>query len=239
MKLLDCLETLAMSIDLTELHSKEINELFKTFVLLAEEGKKASEDLEITNKKISHNSEDVETVTGIMEDFFDRINLLALNASIEAARAGEYGRGFAVVADEISKLADTSQQQLKQISALVEKSRTDIEEGSKIIENILNFIQKLLLNFRDIQGKSLDAIQEIKEQKDLKSVMNERAEQVKEKSNIIDTSMQEQKVAIGDIVATVESTSNIIQKNAQNTELLRENSEKIKNLAEELSTKFG
>ena len=87
--------------------------------------------------------------------------------------------------------------------------------------------------------KSLDAIQEINEQKELKHVMNERIELVKEKSGIIDISMQEQKIAINDIVATVENTSNIVQKNAQNTELLRENSEKIKTLAHELSIKFG
>ena len=51
--------------------------------------------------------------------------------------------------------------------------------------------------------------------------------------------MQEQKTAIGDIVLTVENTSQIVQKNAENTEKLRENSESIKNLSEQLSTKFG
>mgnify|MGYP001220284224 CR=1 FL=1 len=238
LNLIDCLNTLAGSIDLTENHSNEINELFKSFVILAEEGRKASEELERTNKKISHNSVQVESVTSIIGDFFDRINLLSLNAAIEAARAGDFGRGFAVVADEIGKLADTSQQQLKQITGLIGTNRKDVEEGNRSIENILNFIQSLLVNFGKIQGKSLDTIREIRGQKELKKIMNERAEVVKEKSEIIDNSMREQKISISDIVQSVESTSRIVQKNAENTELLRQNSGKITNLVEELNTKF-
>lgn len=237
--LTDCLDTLTLSIDHTEDHSIEINDLFKSFVTLAEQGKKASEELELTNRKISHNSVEVEKVTSIIEDFFDKINLLSLNAAIEAARAGEYGRGFAVVADEIGKLADTSQQQLKQISALLGNNRKDVEEGNKNINNILGFIRNIILNFEKIQGKSLDTIREINEQKELKKIMNERAEAVKEKSVIIDNSMNEQKTAITDIVQSVEDTSLIVQKNAENTELLRENSGRIKELAEELSTKLS
>lgn len=237
--LIECLNTLSISIGLTEHHSREIKQLFDAFVKLTENGKKASEDLDRTNRKISHNSEEVETVTEIIEDFFERINLLALNASIEAARAGEYGRGFAVVAGEISKLADTSQQQLKQISSLIEKNRNDVEEGNRIIVNIFHFIHNLLNNFREIQGKSIDMIQDIISQKDIRTIMNERAEAVKDKSGIIELSMHEQKIAINDIVASVEITSAIVQKNAENTELLRENSEKIQRLADDLSIKFA
>lgn len=238
MNLVDCLNTLAESIDSTEGHSTEINELFSSFVLLAEQGRKSSEDLERTNRKISHNSVEVETVTSIIKDFFDRINLLSLNAAIEAARAGEFGRGFAVVADEIGKLADTSQQQLKQITGLIETNRIDVEEGNRSIENILAFIQSIMVNFNKIQGKSLDTISEISRQKELKKIMNERAEAVKEKSEIIDISMKEQKLAILEIVQSVDGTSQMVQKNAENTELLRDYSEKIKVLAEGLSTNF-
>ncbi len=239
MNLIDCLNSLTMSIDHTENFSNEINDLFKSFISLAEQGEKASEELEKTNRKILHNSVEVETVTSIIEDFFDKINLLSLNAAIEAARAGEFGRGFAVVSDEIGKLADTSQQQLKHISALLGTNRKDVEEGNKNIENILNFIRGILVNFEKIQGKSLDIIQEINGQKKLKKIMNERAEAVIDKSVIIDNSMNEQKLAITDIVQSVEDTNYIVQKNAENTELLRENSGKIKNLAEDLSTKLS
>lgn len=236
--LVDCLTTLAMSIDLTEHHSTDINSLFRSFVNLAEEGRSASHELDQINKKIMNNSMDVASVTSIIEDFFDRINLLALNASIEAARAGEYGRGFAVVADEIGKLADTSQQQLKQIAALIGQNRDDVENGNKIINRILMFIQNLLENFKLIQGRSLDAIQEINGQKELKKIMNERALAVQRQAGIIETSMHEQKIGITDIVKAVENTNSIVQKNAENTEVLKETSGKIKNLARELHSRI-
>lgn len=236
--LVDCLSTLAMSIDLTEHHSNDINILFRSFVKLTDEGKSASQELDIINKQIMKNSMDVASVTSIIEDFFDKINLLALNASIEAARAGEYGRGFAVVADEIGKLADTSQQQLKQITELIGQNRNDVETGNKTITKILMFIQNLLENFKLIQGKSLDALQEIHGQKELKRVMNERALAVQQQAGIIETSMHEQKMGITDIVRAVENTNSIVQKNAANTEILRDTSEKIRKLADDLKKRI-
>lgn len=238
LNLMDCLNTLAMSIDLTEHHSNDINTLFQSFVRLTDEGKTASQRLDNINKQIMKNSMDVASVTSIIEDFFDKINLLALNASIEAARAGEYGRGFAVVADEIGKLADTSQQQLKQINGLIGQNRNDVETGNTIINEILMFIQNLLENFNLIQGKSLDALQEISGQKELKKIMNERALAVKEQAGIIENSMHEQKIGITDIVKAVENTNIIVQKNAENTEVLKETSEKIRRMADDLRKKI-
>lgn len=235
--LMEGLGDLAMSIDLTEHHSKDISELFTTFVRITEEGKAASQELDQINRKILKNSMDVASVTSIIEDFFDKINLLALNASIEAARAGEYGRGFAVVADEIGKLADTSQQQLKQISELINLNRNDVEKGDKTIGRILMFIQNLLVNFNEIRGKSRDTIQEIMSQKELKNIMNERALAVQKQSGIIEISMHEQRIGLNDIVQAVENANDMVQKNADNTEVLKENSEKIKALAGELKRK--
>lgn len=73
---------------------------------MSRSGRGSSGSLDDINKKILTNSNDIRSITGIIDDFFERINLLSLNASIEAARAGEHGRGFAVVADEIGKLAE-------------------------------------------------------------------------------------------------------------------------------------
>jgi methyl-accepting chemotaxis protein len=65
--------------------------------------------------------------TNIINDIVGKTQLLSFNASIEAARAGQHGRGFAVVAEEVGNLAQTSGSAAKEIRALIEDSRQQVE----------------------------------------------------------------------------------------------------------------
>lgn len=73
----------------------------------------------------------VSQITEVMTEIADKTNLLSLNASIEAARAGDAGRGFAVVANEVSKLADFTGQNVRQIAQIVSDSMNTIDEARK------------------------------------------------------------------------------------------------------------
>lgn len=110
----------------------------------ANEVNAAGEEIALTTRGITNNSEDVmrssDEIGKVMDliiNISEQTNLLALNASIEAGRAGEHGRGFAVVADEVRKLAEESQNAVKnthgKISSIIHKiqaTHSSLEEIS-------------------------------------------------------------------------------------------------------------
>ncbi len=227
-------DILAQSVDMLEDYGNDISNIFISILKQAKDGESTSSRLESTNKKISDNSSEILSVVTVMEDFFDKINLLSLNATIEAARAGEYGRGFAVVAEEIGKLADHSSQELKLISGLVGKNKKDVDEGNTNIIEIIGFINSLLQNIVQLQDKSVQALDQMKKQKSIKGDMNQKTEIVRNKSEQIETSMNEQEMAIADVVKSIENFNSMLQSNTETTNNLRLNTSDLKNLSDHL-----
>ena len=91
---------------------------------------------------------------GIIEEIARSTNMLALNASIEAARAGEYGKGFAVVASEVGKLAERSQKEAGEISALSVDSVTIAEQAGETISALIPEIRRTADLVQEISAAS-------------------------------------------------------------------------------------
>ncbi len=238
LELIEGFSELSGLIDRIEKIGSEISGMFVSFLSVAEKGERSSAMLDEINRKISDNSNRILSVINIMTDFFDRINLLSLNASIEAARAGEYGRGFAVVAEEIGKLADHSAGELKQITDLIGTNKNDVERGSAIIVEIISFIKNMFDDTKAMRVKADEIIEIIREQEKLKGRMNEKTAEVREKSESIALSMGIQKQSVEDVVSAIDVTNLIMANNGEHTEELRGNAEKLINLSEELERKF-
>ena len=109
---------------------------------------KAKTELEEAIKGIQVIEQIVEVASAI-QGIANQTNLLALNASIEAARAGEAGRGFAVVADEINSLSTTTGSEIEKVNALTKEVTANIDELSKVSDQIIRFLNENVLNDYD------------------------------------------------------------------------------------------
>ncbi len=121
-----------MSMGKVESGAMESSGLVRT----AFEGMKKTEDL----------YQGIFNIIQLISEIADQVNLLSLNASIEAARAGEYGRGFAVVAQEISKLADRTGANVKEITNLITSGNEEIQRNMEVITHVRDSYESIVQN---------------------------------------------------------------------------------------------
>jgi methyl-accepting chemotaxis protein len=86
-----------------------------------------------------------------------------MNAAIEAAHAGDAGKGFAVVANEIRELAESSSEQSKTISMVLNKIKGSIDKVSESTDNTLTRFQVIDADVKTVsqqEGSIRNAMEE-------------------------------------------------------------------------------
>jgi methyl-accepting chemotaxis protein len=135
-----------------------------TLAQASEAGHNGLQEVAAAIQEIDKESAGLLEINTVMENIASQTNLLSMNAAIEAAHAGEAGKGFAVVADEIRKLAESSADQSKTISGVLQKIKDAIGKIAASTEGVL-------LKFEAISG----GVRQVREQEEqVRAAMEEQ-----------------------------------------------------------------
>ena len=110
--------------------------------------------------ELGNTSKEIESIIELINSIAEQTNLLSLNAAIEAARAGEAGRGFSVVAEEIRDLAEESSDATYNISELIKKIQSGVNNAVKQMEQNELSVKESVKAIEDT-GKTFTKIEEM------------------------------------------------------------------------------
>lgn len=194
---------------------KNSDDIAETLEEISQYSKNNSDHIKLTKEKseiLKAGSNEMSTFVQVINDIADQVNLLSLNAAIEAARAGDSGRGFAVVADEISKLADATTSNAKEINNIIRENQKQIDESTHLIEKSSVMTDKLNNAIEKISGKVADAGNRMRIVGEKITMIREINTNIHESSSFMENSINEQQAGVHESSETITDIAVAAQK---------------------------
>jgi methyl-accepting chemotaxis protein len=225
---------LSESIDAMKKRIEDTTRLSEETRNKSKSGEESLSRMNETMGAISESSKKMTQIVDVIDDISDKIRLLSLNAAIEAARAGEAGRGFAVVADEISKLSDRTGESLKEIFQLINATERDVGTGMTNVGETVSVIGENMNNIKAILARMAEIEEIMRQQVSINLTVDEKASDLKHKSEEIRTSTTEQMRAIAEVAHSISNINHLTQTIASGAIEVSEVSEKLSVSAEDM-----
>lgn len=164
--------------------------------------------------KLNENMNKVNEFLSGISQISEQTNMLALNASIEAARAGDAGKGFAVVAEEVRKLAEASDNSVKEINLIMNEIRVnsnsvleEVLKGKETTEDGQQLIKYVHTSFRDIENEFNNIDKHLLDQLERIQETTAQVKEINTKVNDISDISRENAAATEELVATTEENN--------------------------------
>ncbi|MCB1173569.1 MAG: methyl-accepting chemotaxis protein [Leptospiraceae bacterium] len=227
--------------DLSQINANalELSQITSESSALARDSEQAVAGVNEAMLSVQQISTEIQEMLVMINDISSRTNLLALNASIEAARAGEEGRGFAVVAHEISNLADSTQNSVNSISALLAKTSQDVNDGVARVDQATTFLNQMAARIHRIDQLTGCIAESVSLQSSRSNQMDTDFKGIYQSFHEIKAMTQEELKSMQEIGRSVQSIANLTEGSVEQTHRLHAISDRLKAIAAELQKLIG
>ena len=201
---------------------------------LAGTGERSVETLTKHMQTIAESANRIMDIISVINDITDQTNLLSLNASIEAARAGEQGRGFAVVASEVSKLADKSSKNAKEIDSIIRKTVSQIAQAVKTTEEAEKLFDSIVENVNQTTKDAEKTAESIEARARDGAAISDQLRLLNQKSQSISLSTAEQSANSDEIARGIQGLNAMTQDSSGMAEKVARLADDLEKRAHEL-----